>query len=450
LNFLSSLPVLSCLRPYFFPSLPVSYVLSFLGVGLRTLVSLLLVRVLTRYLGAEGYGIWAQAIALAMLIGPFLILSLDKPLLRYSGRLAREDRELVTPLLWWTVGSTILVGGTVYLLSPFLLHLTILPDRSFVLLLLLYSVAFNLTMLVSEYLRSMSRVVFYSVYLVIRDLGLLLILLLLLLLDFKLESLFIAAVLWFVIFVSLSVVTSGSLIVRSNEKSRRRSVRLFGSEIKSSFNFALPILLGHLPASLGKKGGFFTVGILLGTAAVGSYAVGKLYSELLLLVGTAVLIPLKPKVSHLYDTKDYIGVRKTLFRWSFRLLLLGLTIAVLSIWTAKPILSLLSTPSIADEIASAVPIFFLSSTILLVTAIVLEGLWAAESTWSYSMFWIVGGIVTVVLGLLLIPSLGLRGAAVAELVASLSYGVLAGTVTLRKLNALLRKEKDLVRNYSLS
>jgi O-antigen/teichoic acid export membrane protein len=209
----------------------------------------------------------------------------------------------------------------------------------------------------------------------------------------------------------------------------RRSDRPQGSTIGQALSLGLRGQLGNVATYFNYRLDVFFVNYYVSTAAVGLYAVGVMISEAIWQVPNAAAMALVPRTARQQDrsSADFTCmVCRQVLALAF---LSALAVAALS---ARVI------PAVFGEaFRASVPVIWwiLPGTVALAASKVMCADLMARGMPEYSsIFALVTLIVTIALDLLLIPRMGIQGAALASSVAYFTNSILVAIVLRRKLN----------------
>ncbi|HME13009.1 MAG TPA: polysaccharide biosynthesis C-terminal domain-containing protein, partial [Candidatus Acidoferrum sp.] len=172
----------------------------------------------------------------------------------------------------------------------------------------------------------------------------------------------------------------------------------------------------------------FIVNYYLSTTDVGLYALGVIISEALWQLPNAAAVAILPRTARTLD-KSGPAFTSLVCRQVFALACISaLVVAVLSPWLVPLVFGAKFAPSVA------VIWWILPGTVALASAKVMSADLLARGMPEYSgIFAFVTLIVTVILDLLLIPRMGIRGAALASSLAYLVNSLLLAATLTRKL-----------------
>lgn len=205
------------------------------------------------------------------------------------------------------------------------------------------------------------------------------------------------------------------------------------SNVGTALGLGLRGQLGNVATYFNYRLDVFVVNYYLSTAAVGLYAVGVMVSEAIWQVPNAAAMALVPRTARQLDRA---GVEFTCLvcRQVFSLaVLMAILVAALSAWVIPLIFG--------EAFRASVPVIWwiLPGTVALAVSKVMCADLLARGMPEYSsVFAFVTLIVTVALDLLLIPRMGIQGAALASSVAYFTNSALVAMVLKRKLGATWR------------
>jgi O-antigen/teichoic acid export membrane protein len=209
----------------------------------------------------------------------------------------------------------------------------------------------------------------------------------------------------------------------------RRGDRPQRSTIGKALNLGLRGQLGNVATYFNYRLDVFIVNYYLSTAAVGLYAVGVMVSEAIWQVPNAAAMALVPRTARQQDRSSAeftCVVCRQVLTLAF---LAAIAVAVLGPWVIPAVFG--------QPFRASVPVIWwiLPGTVALAASKVMCADLVGRGMPEYSsIFAFITLVVTVVLDLLLIPRMGIQGAALASSVAYFTNSVLVAIVLRRKLN----------------
>jgi O-antigen/teichoic acid export membrane protein len=201
--------------------------------------------------------------------------------------------------------------------------------------------------------------------------------------------------------------------------------------VREYLDYGLPLVPGNLAGWVVNSSDRYLIGLFLGAAAVGYYSPGYTAGTAISVISAPFAMLLPAVLSKLYDENNLAEVR-TIMTYSLKYYI-GLALPcvfALSI-LSKPILLLLSTQEIATNGYIVTPFVAAASALggayaVLVTIIALK-----KKTGIIGTIWICSAALNFGLNLVLIPYLGLIGAALTTFLAFLLAFVLTTIYSLR-------------------
>lgn len=383
---------------------------------------LILLPLLSKTLGAYGYGIWAQIAVTLFLIACISTLNLPGSLARFLA--AEKDREAIREgffsVLIAGVGFSLLIALVLFLLSR-TLAASLLHDPSMVNIVQLTALIVPFWAMETVYLgffrtfREMKR---YSVLLISRNIIELALISYLVLSGYGILgaviSLLIARVVVDAIMLFIIISRIGI------EWPRFARLRQF-------LGFGLPLIPGMLASWVTSSSDRYVIGILLGITQVGIYAAGYSIGYVITYFMTPIAIVLFPTLSRLYDENRLEEV-KTHLTYSLKYFLM---LAIPSVFglavLAKPLLNVLSTPEFVTEGSRVVPLIAISYTLFGVYVIFHQVFIITKKTKLMGILWLLPTVLNPTLNIILLPRFGVPAAAAVTLI---SYMLIAGTTAI--------------------
>jgi O-antigen/teichoic acid export membrane protein len=189
------------------------------------------------------------------------------------------------------------------------------------------------------------------------------------------------------------------------------------THIREYLAFGLPTIPGNLSSWIVNSSDRYVIGIFLGTAFVGYYSPGYALGSMIGMFMAPLGFMLPAVLSKYYDENNMNEV-KTVLRYSLKYFLLLAIPATFGLsLLSKPILTILSTPEIASQGYLITPFVALSTLLFGVRAVIAQIIILEKKTKITGTIWIIAAILNFGLNLILIPYIGILGAAITTLLA---------------------------------
>lgn len=204
------------------------------------------------------------------------------------------------------------------------------------------------------------------------------------------------------------------------------------SEMPKYLRFSLPLAPNSLIRWITDSSDRYIVGFLLGTASVGIYSAAYNIGNLVYLFVLPLQVILFPQLSKLYDNGE-IEEAKTYIFYSLKFFLLISVPSVIGLAVlAKQILFLLTTIEFTEG-SSVIPLVALSALFAGLFQIIINILLLCKKT-KYN-FWIqvISALSNIALNFILIPLIGIIGAAIATLFSFILMFIVSYIVTIKYL-----------------
>lgn len=378
------------------------------------LLAFLIIPLLTKTMGASAYGYWSQFQAFLQFGVPFFTLNLQQALIRFLPATEPSQRNEVLS----SVGAAVLLcgiltGALIVVVREQIAVWFFGGRTDIVILLAAVFTAAALNKLLYYYLRAERRIRLHSLVMVGERLFLLLLA----------GSMVWAGldIFWVVASSPLSLVAFFGLLLVLVFRTRKLA-RPNWSRVRKYAKFSVPLLLGGVGATLVEISDRYLIAYFKGMDAVGLYTTAYGLGRGFKLVVMPFIFVVPQVISEYWDEGAVEKVEHLLSR-SFRyfIIIFGL-IAAIAGPVGEELLALVSTRAIA---AKGYVVLLLVAASYLFYAI-----WFFYSRWLYltersviiGTMWIVGGTLNVVLNVMLIPLLGVVGAAVATLASQMLVG----------------------------
>ncbi len=371
---------------------------------------LVLLPIISKTLGAYGYGIWAQVMVTLALIAYISTLNLPASLARFLA--AEKDKDVIREgffsVLVTGLGFSLLIGLALFLMSQ-IFATSLFHDPGAFRIVQLTALIVPFWALETVYLgffRAFREMKTYSFMLIARNI-----------MELALISYFIfsgygvfSAVLSLLIArVVVDSVMLFMIINRIGVKWPRFS------QLRPYFGFSIPLIPGMLASWVINSSDRYVIGILLGVTPVGIYAAGYGIGYVIICFTAPLATVLLPTLSRLYD-ENRIEEVKTHLAYSLKYFLMlaipsvfGLTVL------ARPLLQVLSTPEFVPEGSLVLSIIALSYLLFGTYVIFSQVHLLMKRTKILGFLWGGAALLNLTLNVILVPLFGVTAAAAATL-----------------------------------
>jgi O-antigen/teichoic acid export membrane protein len=390
-------------------------------VGMTTVLvalsGILTLPLITRTLGADDYGIWAQALVTVGLFAGVAGLGLPYALTRFLP--AKTDKAEIREDFYSVVSLTfaviLVVSAVVAAAAPPIARVFFDGATSVVRLTALIILVFSCTAVYTSLLRALRTMRVYALFMLIDAYGQVGIVAYLVLRGYGLLSLFygVAAMKCFIL-VCLVVYVARRIGLRRPRFTNTREYLHFG----------IPTIATSVSWWVVTSSDRYVVAGFLGTTSLGIYSAGYNLGNVLFMVTGVLGLVLPPALSKLYDEgrTDELAVHMSYSLKYF--LLLAIPFVAGAAVLAEPVLRLFTTRIIASQGYEIVPLIAASILVYGTYAVVAQSLAMAKKTAIVGFVWIGAAVANLLLNLILVPALGIIGSAISSLVAySLALGV---------------------------
>jgi len=383
-------------------------------IGLMNLLTnlggIILLPILTKNISVGDYGIWAQVNVTVGLISILILLGLHQSMVRFMAAAKGRDeiQESFYSILLTVAVAGALVSIIIYSFSDRLSAL--LFDNNLAVTRVLPLIVFleSINAILFNFLRASQHIKLYSL--------------------FSLVSMYLSIVLAYY-FVSSGDGILGAVIGLMLSKAAICLVLLIliltrigfrvpnFKKIGDFLSFGLPLIPSGLSDWVVNSSDRYVISIFLGTASVGYYSPGYLLGNIITMFITPVACILPVVLSQHYDENNLERVETILnhsLRYFFALALPSVFGLTLLSW---PLLSLLSTQEIADRGYMITPFVAVGMLFFGVASILTNIILLMKKTKYSAIIWIVAAALNLGLTVLLVPRLGIVGAALATLIA---------------------------------
>lgn len=373
-----------------------------------TLSGIIIIPVITKLMGADKYGIYITIFALVSVFTTTGGLHLKGALIRYTSKEEIRDQALYDTLAL-SVGSAVVFTGIF-----FTLHYTIgvlpvndadLAKEALIVGTGIYILLSILSSILVNYPRAKHQVKRTELILLVKQL--LESLVLIPVLYFRRD---LAIAIWSIVFVAL-LLNVGLLVIVLPRPTVRPKISRFGKYLR----YSLPMVPKALSARILTHADKYLILYFLSPTATGIYSVAYGVTTMLQTLSSPLNSTLYPTVSSAWDNQESEELRRLYASIIKGYSLIGIPAVVGLTLLSGPVLRFISTPEVAEEGQILVP--------LLAVGFLFRGyenfctyiLKAAEETWKIGSIIVIAMVMNLCLNVVLIPTAGIVGAAIATL-----------------------------------
>lgn len=376
--------------------------------------------VLTKWLGVNLYGIWSVINVTIMLIVPIASLSFGASIIRF---LSIEKNKLIIKEDFSSSFSTILIFGFILLITLCFfsdyIAINVLKNVNYSFYIKLASILIILISLHSltvAFLRTFRKIKLYSTLTVIQYLSQVILICFSLLLNFKLTGVIISFIINWFLFTAINFFIIYKEVGFQLPKFTRSKIYLkYGIPLIPNFGIMWVISLSDR----------YIISYFLDNVATGIYSAAYILSNQAGFLLGAITVVLFPAISKSFDEQN-IKETKNYLKYSLKYFFLFSIPATFGLWIlAKPILQIFTTTKfLSGEII--IPFIALGSIFGGLFQICIYIVHLVKKTYLTIRLLTISAVLNIVLNIILIPRMGIIGAAIATLI---SYGIL-GLLTL--------------------
>jgi O-antigen/teichoic acid export membrane protein len=407
------------------------YTLTVRRIGLSAVISplaylsnIILLPILTRNLVIADYGAFALILITLGLLPPLAALGLQNSLIRF-GAAAKDKRDIRE--LFYSMGFVVLVvsltlSGLLLLFVPQIAASLFQNNLTTALLLIPNILIACLTVYVLQYFVTFQQIKRYTylnlfnayletalvAYFVLSGYGL----------EGAVIALLIEQLVVFSIIMYLIVAEIGFVIPKL-------------THVREYLNFGLPLVPGGISSWIVNSSDRYLIAFFLGTAAVGYYSPGYTAGTTIGVISAPLGVLLPAVLSRHYDENSIADVR-TILTYSLKYYIgIALPCVFAVSVLSKPILLLLTTQQIATNGYLVTPFVAAGTALFGVYAVLVQIIALKKKTAVVGTIWLLCAALNFGLNLVLIPYLGLIGAALTTFLAFLLAFVLTTIYSFR-------------------
>jgi O-antigen/teichoic acid export membrane protein len=377
---------------------------------------IILVPVITKLLGTNDYGIWTQISVTLSFVVPIIMLGLPNALVRFLA--GEKDRDEIKDGIYSSLTLIFIISGilsALLFIFPTPLATFFATGSNIVRILAITITIECINQIILSVFLSFRQMSGYSFFTIFQTLGEIMLVILAVKLGFGLLGA-IGALL-----ASRVIITVfGGAYVLSNYRMKKPKFL----KLKEHLKFSLPITLNSVSWWVLQSSDRYLINIFLGIKPVGiysaAYGIGVAVPAMISSIFDLVL---PPTLAKHYDEGNIDMVRAILSHSLKYFLFLALPV-VFQLWAlAKPTLAIFSNQEIVASGAVIIPIVAISMIFLGISRICNQVLSLKKRTGIIGAIWLVAACTNILLNILLIPKIGIMGAAYST---AISFALLMG------------------------
>jgi O-antigen/teichoic acid export membrane protein len=392
---------------------------------LTNLSTFLLLPIITKSLGIYYYGIWAQINISVSLISSLALMGLSMGLVRFLSSETKKEiiKEAVYSILFFVTISGFLASFLLYILAE---PLAVFGFKDMGAAYFIKAGSLLVLMNVIEpislyYFRVFRQIKKFSYFTLVEALGKLVFILVLLHMGYGLLGVITA-----ILFVQSTIILIAFLTIVSQIGF---SIPRF-IYIKEYLQFSLPLTPNTLVRWITESSDRYLVTFFLGLSSVGIYSAAYSLGSLIQLFVNPLQLILFPELSRLYD-ENKINEVEVYMSHSLRYFLLVAVPAVFGLLAlAKPLLTIFTTKDFLSG-WFVIPVIAFSSLLAGIVQIFTNTLLIVKKTKVPTYINSTAAILNVLINLLLIPSVGIFGAAFSTLLSYFFMAILCTHISLK-------------------
>lgn len=370
---------------------------------------LILLPILTKVLGAESYGIWAQITVTISLLGPLLLLGSPAAMIRFLP--ATKDPKDIQKQIWsiaiFIMAVTLSVASIFLFFSGPIGELLKIPSQLIFLLaiILILGSANSILLSVLQAFQEMGK---FAAFLFILATGETILIATSISLGYGLLGAVLSMILIrFAVFLVVSAIIFKKIGITLPDFARLREY----------LAFSIPTLGGGLSYWLVQASDRYLIVGFLGVLFVGyyapAYALALLINAFFLPIGLVL-----PQILAQLFSEDKIQIIQTYLSYSLKyILLLTIPAAFGLAALSNQLLSILTTKEIATNASYIIPFVATSMVLYGIYGIFSQVLYLFKKTKIVGVIWVGVAILNIILNIILIPLFGILGAALTTLLA---------------------------------
>jgi len=385
-------------------------------IGLTELVialkGLVILPIITKLLGVENYGIWAQLIVTLSLITPIATLGLPYTLVRFLA--AKKDKKGIQDGIYSVLTIIFSVALIIFLILFFLSDpiSSFLGGEKILVQILAFTIIFEcLNLVFFDIFRAFQETGKYSSFLVFQTLGEIGLVATTVVFGYGLFG----AVFSLLIIRFITFLIMGGLIIKEIGVKIPKFLK-----IREYLSFSLPIVPATLSSWTVQSSDRYLINYFLGALFVGYYVPAYTIGNIINLFIAPFAFVLPAILSKFFDENKITEV-KTYLKYSLKYFLM---IAIPSVFglsvLSKQLLTIFSTSEIAARSYFIVPFIVFSILLYGIYAIIAQIITIKKKTKITGIIWVIAAFLNLGLNFFFIPKFGILGAAFTTV---LAYGL---------------------------
>ena len=386
---------------------------------LTSLSGIIFLPLITKTLGAYGYGIWSQFQVTLSLLWIATNLGLPYAMTRFMP--AKTDREEIQDEFYSVLACVFfasLLASSLLIIFATPFATTFFGGASQIVIITgIVALVSSLQYVYLSVFRTFRQMRKYSIFIIVDTYGQIGLIAYLLvnghgILSMVLVVLAVRSIILFILF----------LLIKSQIGIKKPRF----SGMKEYFRFGIPTIPGNISAWVIASSDRYVIGYFLGATSIGIYSAGYGLGSLIMMAAGILGFVLPPTLSKLYDEGRMDEV-KTHLRYSLKY---SMAIAIPFVFAAailaEPVLRLFSTPEIASQGYLIVPLIALSTLFAAAYVPIVHIIVLVKKTRITGVIWLVCASLNLGLNILIVPHLGILGAAITT---AMAYGLALGLTT---------------------
>lgn len=375
---------------------------------LISLSSLIFIPIITKSFTTAEYGMWSQILTTVALLPNIANLGLPYTMVRFLS--AENDKkkfkESFYPMITTTTISTIIICSSFLIFAQPLANSLFNGNLNILKITVIISFFACINLMLISYYRTVKKMKKYSIYLILQSYIGVFVCIYLTMAHYPIET-----VAWglftgyFVVFLMMSINIVHDLG--------------FGfkfNTLKEEIKFALPTVPSNISSWVVDSSDKYVISISLGTAAVGCYSPGYALGSILLMFLSPFAVLLPAILPEYYEKNDIDEVNKYM-KYSMKYyLLLTIPAAVGLSILSKSLLLSITTLDIAQKGFIITPFVALGAIFMGIYGITNNILILEKNTKILGKLWIFVAILNIIINILIVPKIGILGAAISTLI----------------------------------
>lgn len=396
--------------------------LGLIGVAnlLVSLSTILLIPILTKNLSVSDYGIWNQLLVTIRILTSISCLGLNLAMLRFFPIMEKNELKIEFSSLFIVVLiSSSFISSLFILFNQPLADLLLQPNDNLIIILAFSILLSCLNFISIDLFRTLNQFKKYSFFLIFQAYITLAFISTIAMMGFGINAVL------FGFMISQIITFILVFILIYHEIGFKLNV---SKKTKSYISYSLPLIPGFISYWVVESSDRYLIGIFLGLSSVGYYSPGYMIATAIPMIVSPFAVVLLPLLSKEYDIGNHKKVEELLCLSFKGFLGISIPVVFLLSFLSKPLLEILTTPTIAANGYLVTPLVAMGALFYGIYVIISNIIFLEKKTRAIGIIWLLVALLNIILNIIFLPIFGLLWAAFTTLLSYLIALILTLTL----------------------